>query len=64
MVCVRYQYPLDQHVVVLLCELGSAQHKTPQQLHSSLAYTGGVVHQTTMDPTLHVQLMREGEDED
>lgn len=53
-----YQYPLYEHVIVLLSELGSAEHKSAQQLYSCLSHAGGVVHQTTMDPTLHVGLQK------
>lgn len=53
-----YQYPLYEHVIVLLSELRSAEHKSAQQLYSRLSHTGGVVHQPTMDATLHVRLQR------
>lgn len=53
-----YQYPLYEHVIVLLSELGSAEHKSAQQLYSCLSHAGGVVHQTTMDATLHVRLQK------
>lgn len=51
-----YQYPLYEHVIVLLSKLRSAKHKSAQQLYSRLSHTCGVVHQTTMDATLHVGL--------
>lgn len=51
-----YQYPLYEHVIVLLSKLRSAEHKSAQQLYSRLSHTCGVVHQTTMDATLHVGL--------
>lgn len=58
-----HQYPLDKHVVVLLGELGTAQHEAAQKLHGRLAHAGGVVHQTAMHPALHVQLHTQpGED--
>lgn len=53
-----YQYPLYEHVIVLLRELRSAKHKSSQQLYSCLSHTCGVVHQTTMDATLHVGLQK------
>lgn len=52
----NYQYPFDEHVVVLLNELRSTEHKTTKELHSCLSHTGGVVHEATMNPTLHIQL--------
>lgn len=51
-----YQYPLYEHVIVLLSKLRSTEHKSAQQLYSRLSHTCGVVHQTTMDATLHVGL--------
>lgn len=51
-----HQDPLDEHVVILLGELRSAQYKLAQQLHSRLSHTGGVVHQATMNATLHIRL--------
>ena len=56
-----HQYPLDEHVVVLLGELRPAQHEAPQQLHGRLAHAGGVVHETTVHPALHVRLQGEAE---
>lgn len=51
-----YQYPLYEHVIVLLGELWSTEHKSAKQLNSCLSHTRGVVHQTTVDATLHVRL--------
>ena len=52
----NYQYPFNEHVVVLLDELRSAEDKATKKLNSCLSYTGGVVHEATMNPTLHIQL--------
>lgn len=51
-----HQDPLDEHIIILLSELRSAQYKLAQQLHSCLSHTGGVVHQTAMYATLHIRL--------
>lgn len=52
----NYQYPLNEHVVVLLNELRPAQHKTAEELHGRLAHAGGVVHEAAVNATLHIQL--------
>lgn len=51
-----HQYPLYEHVIILLSELRSAQYKLAQQLYSCLSHTCRVVHQTTMNAALHVRL--------
>lgn len=51
-----YQYPLDEHVVVLLCQLRSTQHKPSQQLNRCFPHTGGVIHQPPMNTALHIRL--------
>lgn len=52
----NYQYPFNEHVIVLLNQLRSTEHKPAKELHGCLSDTGGVVHEATMNPTLHIQL--------
>ncbi len=52
----HYQYSFNEHVIVLLNELRSTEHKTAKELHSCLSHTSGVVHEATMNATLHIQL--------
>lgn len=41
---VTHQYPLDEHVVVLLGQLRATQDESAEQLDSGLPHTGGVIH--------------------
>lgn len=52
----NYQYPFDEHVVVLLNELRSTQHKATKKLYRCFSYTRGVIHEATVHSALHVQL--------
>lgn len=52
----NYQDPFNEHVVVLLDELWPTEHETTEELHGRLSHTGGVVHEATMNPALHIQL--------
>lgn len=51
-----YQYSFNQHIIILLSKLRPTEDKSTQQFYCCFPDTSGVVHQASMNSSLHIKL--------